>query len=162
LDLKQQNHTTESQKVQSVLAAECDSVESRLREKILLTESEDTDHGCTTGEKLKKEDQYQPTVLWRFIEVLIDESQSDAIQVTFHQCKKNASCSKQRIQGQCSCSLTVLESETEGTRKGSTVSVPFKRVDETSNACLKRNYTFQPAEPSSSTGEMLLIKVIFV
>lgn len=154
-----------NQKVPSDLSAECDGVKRQLHEKILLTESEDTDHGCITGEKSKKEDPYQPTVLWRFVEVLMDESQSDSIEVTFHQCKKNAGCSKQRIQRQCNRSLTVLESETEDTRQGSTVSVAFNRVDETSDACWKQkqtNYTFQPAEPSSSAGEMLLIKVISV
>lgn len=156
VDQKQKNQTTENSKQQTDLAGECNSVESQLHEKILLTESQDIDHRCTTREKSKKEDQYQPTTLWRFIKVLTDYSQSDSIEVTFQQCKKNSSCSKQRVKGQCNRSSTVLESETE-------LTIPFKPVGEMSNACRKQKQAssaLQLAKPSNSAGEMLFIKVI--
>ena len=147
------------------MAAEPHNVESQPQKKVFLTKSEDVDHEqCTASEKRKKQHEYQPTTLWQFIEVLADESQSNSIQVSFTQCKKHASCSKQRLQDQCSPPSTVHEVQPERTEGGNnssfTPSTEMQKAQQKKKK-KKKNEKLQPLESSNSSEDMLLIKVTF-
>jgi len=104
-------------------------------------------------------DQYQPTTLWQFIEVLTDDQQSNSIRVTFQQCKKDANCSKQQLQGQSNQSSTDGETRAKRTEEGSASCVRELRPARKKKKL--KNGTLHPPVQSDNAEDMLFVKVTF-